>query len=187
MTIENPHQHMPEAPGQEPWTSAERLYREEALRMELDPPAGLEAQVFSALDQSVSVSPKKTSWWIGGAALVAAVALTWWAMPSDEGHVASPAPHMGAEAVPVTTEPEMSEPSETPLDLQKLEAAPAAKVSDDQDEPVQAEDHVSTLEALDPSEVPAVDDLNTNRGLSVKDRAPRQEVRRAKVEVHSEH
>ena len=187
MTIENPHQHMPEAPGQEPWTSAERLYREEALRVELDPPAGLEAQVFSALDQPVSVSPKKTSRWVGGAAVVAAVALTWWAMPSDEGHVASPAPHMGAEAVPVTTEPEMSEPSETPLDVQKLEATPAAKVSDDQDEPEQAVDHVSTLEVLDASEVPAVDDLNTNRGLSVKDRAPRQEVRRAKVEVHSEH
>ena len=187
MTIENPHQHMPEAPGQEPWTSAERLYREEALRVELDPPAGLEAQVFSALDQPVSVSPKKTSWWVGGAAVVAAVALTWWAMPSDAGHVASPAPHMGAEAIPATTAPETSEPSETPLDVQKLEAAPAAKVSNDQDEPVQPEDHVSTLEALDASEVPAVDDLNTNRGLSVKDRAPRQEVRRAKVEVHSEH
>ena len=187
MTTENPHQHMPEAPGQEPWTSAERLYREEALRMELDPPAGLEAQVFSALDQPVSVSPKKTSWWVGGAAVVAAGALTWWAMTSDAGHVTSPAPHMGAEAAPATTEPEMSEPSETPLDVQKLEAAPAAKVSDDQDEPVQPEDHVSTLEALDASEVPAVDDLNTNRGLSVKDRAPQQEVRRAKVEVHSEH
>ena len=187
MTTENPHQHMPEAPGQEPWTSAERLYREEALRMELDPPAGLEAQVFSALDQPVSASPKKTSWWVGGAAVVAVVALTWWAMPSDAGDVATPAPHMGAEAIPATTEPEVSEPSETPLDVQKLEAAPAAKVSDDQDEPVQAEDHVFTLEALDASEVPAVDDLKTNRGLSVKDRAPRQEVRRAKVEVHSEH
>ena len=187
MTTENPHQHMPEAPGQEPWTSAERLYREETLRVELDPPAGLEAQVFSALDQPVSVSPKKTSWWVGGAAVVAAGALTWWAMTSDAGHVTSPAPHMGAEAAPATTEPEMSEPSETPLDVQKLEAAPAAKVSDDQDEPVQPEDHVSTLEALDASEVPAVDDLNTNRGLSVKDRAPQQEVRRAKVEVHSEH
>ena len=46
---------------------------------------------------------------------------------------------------------------------------------------------MSTLEALDASEVPALDDLNTNRGLSVKDRAPQQEVRRAKVEVHSEH
>lgn len=187
MTTENPHQHMPEAPGQEPWTSAERLYSEAALRMELDPPAGLEAQVFSALDQPVSVSPKKASWWVGGAAVVAAVALTWWAMPSDAGHVASPAPHMGAEAIPATTEPEVSEPSEAPLDVQKLEAASAAKVSNDQDEPVQAGDHVSTLEALDASEVPAVDDLNTNRGLSVKDRAPQQEVRRAKVEVHSEH
>ena len=91
------------------------------------------------------------------------------------------------EAIPATTEPEMSKPSETPLDVQKREAAPAAKVSDDQGELVQAGDHVSTLEALDASEVPAVDDLNTNRGLSVKDRAPRQEVRRAKVEVRSEH
>ena len=62
MTTENPHQHMLEAPGQESWTAAERLYREEALRMELDPPAGLEAQVFSALDQPVSTSSKKTSW-----------------------------------------------------------------------------------------------------------------------------
>ena len=155
--------------------------------MELDPPAGLEAQVFSALDQPVSVSPKKTSWWVGGAAVVAVVALTWWAMPSDAGHVASPAPHMGAEVIPATIEYEMSEPSETPLDVQKIEAAPAAKVSNDQDEPVQVEDHLSTLEALDASEVPAVDDLNTNRGLSVKDRTPQQEVRRAKVEVHSEH
>ena len=77
MTTENPHQHMPEAPGQEPWTSAERLYREEALRMELDPPAGLEAQVFSALGQPVSASPKKTSWWVGGVAVAAALALTW--------------------------------------------------------------------------------------------------------------
>lgn len=187
MTTENPHQHMPEAPGQEPWTSAELLYREEALRMELDPPAGLEAEVFSALDQPVSVSPKKTSWWMGGAAVVAAVALTWWAMPSDAGHVASPAPHMGAEAIPATTEPEMSEPSEIPLDVQKLEAEPVAKVSNDQEEPVQAEDHVSTLEALEAFEVPTVNDLSTNRGLSVKDRAPQQEVRRAKMEVHSEH
>ena len=160
--------------------------------MELDPPAGLEAQVFSALDQPVSVSPKKTSWWVGGAAVVAAVALTWWAMPSDAGHVTSPAPHVGAdhvgaEAVPATTEPEMSEPSEIPLDVQKLEAAPVAKVSNDQQEPVQAEDHVSNLEALDAFEVPTMNDLSTNRGLSVKDRAPQQEVRRAKVEVHSEH
>ena len=187
MTTENPHQHMPEAPGQEPWTSAERLYREEALRMELDPPAGLEAQVFSALDQPVSASPKKTSWWVGGVAVVAAVALTWWAMPSDAGHVASPAPHMGAEAIPATTEPEMSKPSETPLDVQKLEAAPIAKVSDDREEPVQSEDHVSTMEALEASEVPAMDDFNTNRELSVKDQSPQQEVRKAKVEVHSEH
>ena len=187
MTTENPHQHMPEAPGQEPWTSAERLYREEALRMELDPPAGLEAQVFSALDQPVSVSRKKASWWVGGGAVVAAVALTWWAMPSDAGHVASPAPHMGAEAIPATTEPEMSKPSETPLDVQMLEAAPVAKVSNDREEPVQAEDRVSTMEALEASEVPAMDDFNTNRELSVKDRSPQQEVRKAKVEVHSEH
>ena len=155
--------------------------------MELDPPAGLEAQVFSALDQPVSASPKKTSWWVGGVAVVAAVALTWWAMPSDAGHVASPAPHMGTEAIPATTEPEMSKPSETSLDVQKLEAAPIAKVSDDREEPVQAEDRVSTMEALEASEVPAVDDFNTNRELSVKDRSPQQEVRKAKVEVHSEH
>ena len=51
MTTDNPHQHMPEAPGDEPWTAAERLLRKEAFHMELDPPAGLEAQVFSALDQ----------------------------------------------------------------------------------------------------------------------------------------
>ena len=155
--------------------------------MELDPPAGLEAQVFSALDQPVSASPKKTSWWVGGVAVVAAVALTWWAMPSDAGHVASPAPPMGAEAIPATTEPEMYEPSETPLDVQKLEAAPVAKVSNDREEPVQAEDRVSTMEALEASEVPAVDDFNTTRVLSVKDRSPQQEVRKAKVEVHSEH
>ena len=43
--------------------------------MELDPPAGLESQVFSALDQPVSVSSKKSSWWGGGVAVVAAVAL----------------------------------------------------------------------------------------------------------------
>ena len=187
MTTENPHQHMPEAPGQEPWTAAEHLYREESLRMELDPPAGLEAQVFSALDQPVSALPKKTSWWFGGMAVAAAVAMTWWAMPSDPGHVASPAPHMDAVAVPAAFEPEASKPSEAPLEVQELVAAPSAKVSNDREEPLQAADHVSTLEALDASEVPAVDDLNTNRGLSVKDRAPRQEVRRAKVEVHSEH
>ena len=187
MTTENPQQHMPEAPGQEPWTAAEHLYREEALRMDLDPPAGLEAQVFSALDQPVSASPKKTSWWIGAMAVAAAVALTWWAMPSDAGHVAPPAPHMDAVAVPAAFEPEASKPSEAPLDVQKLVAAPSSKVSNDREEPVQAEDRVSTLEALEASEVPAGDDLNTSRGLSVKDRSPQQEVRKAKVEVHSEH
>ena len=189
MTTENPQQHMPEAPGQEPWTSAERLYREEALRMELAPPAGLEAQVFSALDQPVSVLPKKTSWWIGGMAVAAAVAvvMTWWAMPSDPGHVASPAPHIDAVSVPAAFEPEASKPSEAPLEVQELVAAPSAKVSNDREEPVQGEDRVSTLEALEASEVPAGDDLNTSRGLSVKDRSPQQEVRKAKVKVHSEH
>jgi len=187
MTIENPHQHMPEAPGQEPWTAAERLYREEALRMDLDPPAGLEAQVFSALDQPVSASPKKISWWIGGMAVVAAVAMTWWAMPSDAGHVASPTPHMDTAEVPAAFEPEASKPSEALLDVQELVVAPSAKASSDREEPVQAEDRVSALETLEASEVPAGDDLNTNRGLSVKDRSPKQEVRRAKVEVHSEH
>ena len=187
MTTENPHQRMPEAPGQEPWTSAERLYREETLRMELDPPVGLEARVFSALDQPVSVSPKKTSRWVGGAAVVAAVALTWWAMPSDAGHVASPAPHMDITEVPAAFKPEASEPSETPLDVQKREAAPVEKVSNDREEPVQAKDRVSALETLEASEVPAMDDFNTNRELSVKDRSPQQEVRKAKVEVHSEH
>ena len=190
MTTENPHQHMPEAPGQEPWTAAERLYRDEALRMELDPPAGLEAQVFSALDQPVSALPKKTSWWIGGMAVAAAVAMMWWAMPSDAGHVASPAPHMDTAEVPAAFEPEASQPSEAPLEVQELVAAPSSKGSNDREEPVQAEDRVSTLEALEAleaSEVPAGDDLNTSRGLSVKDRSPQQEVRKAKVEVHSEH
>ena len=186
MTTENPHQHMPEAPGQEPWTAAERLYREEALRMELDPPAGLEAQVFSALDQPVRAS-KKTSWWVGGVAVAAAVALTWWAMPSDAGHVASPTPHMDTAEVPAASEPEASQPSEAPHDVQELVAAPSAKASNDREEPVQGEDRVSTLEALEASEVPAGDDLNTNRGLSVKDRSPQQEVRKANVEVHFEH
>lgn len=187
MTTENPHQHMPEAPGQEPWTSAERLYREEALRMELDPPAGLEAQVFSALDQPVSVSPKKTSWWVGGAAVVVAVALTWWAMPSDAGHVVSPTPHLDTAEVSAAFEQEASQPSEAPHDVQELVVATSAKVSNDREESEQAEDRVSTLEALEASEVPAVDDFNTNRELSVKDRSPQQEVRKAKVEVHSEH
>ena len=155
--------------------------------MELDPPAGLEPQVFSALDQPVSASPKKTSWWIGGMAVAAAVALTWWAKPFDANHVASPAPHMDSVAVPVAFEPEASKPFEAPLDAQELVVATSAKVSNDRDEPVQAEDRVSTLEALEASEVPAGDDLNTNRGLSVKDRSPQQEVRKAKVEVHSKH
>ena len=43
------------------------------------------------------------------------------------------------------------------------------------------------MEALDVSELPAVDNPNENRGLSVKDQVPQQEVRKAKVEVHSEH
>ena len=155
--------------------------------MELEPPEGLEAQVFGALDQPVDVLPKKTSLWVGGAALVAAVALTWWSLPSDAGHVASPTPHMETSDVPAAFEPGMAEPSETALDVQGFDLAPSAKTSDYREEPVQAEVHVSTLEALDASEVPAVGDLNTNRGLSVKDRSPQQEVRKAKVEVRSEH
>ena len=187
MTTEYPHQHMPEAPGQEPWTAAERLYREEALRMELDPPAGLEARVFSALDQPVNASSKKTSWWIGGMAVAAAVALTWWAKPFDANHVTSPTPHMDAAEVPAAFEPEASKPSEAPLDVQERVVAPSAKAFNDREEPMQTEERVSALETLEASEVPAGDDLNTNRGLSVKDRSPQQEVRKAKVEVHSEH
>ena len=155
--------------------------------MELDPPAGLEAQVFGDLDQPVDVPPKKTSLWVGGAALVAAVALTWWSLPSDGGQVASPTPHLETADFPAAFEPGTSGPSETAIDVQKFDLAPPSKTSDDREEPRQAEDHVSTLEALDASEVPAVDDVNTNRGLSVKDRSPQQEVRKAKVEVHSEH
>lgn len=187
MPTDHPHLHLPEAPGHEPWTTAERLYRQEALRMELDPPSGLEAQVFSALDQPVSVSPKKTSWWVGGAAVVAAVALTWWAMPSNSGHVTSPTPHIEEADVPSAFEPDTPQPAEIFRDVQEFESVPSAKVSNDQKEPVQTEGHVATLPSLDASEVPAVDDFNTPRGLSVKDRAPRQEVRKATVEVHSEH
>ena len=120
-------------------------------------------------------------------AVAAAVAMTWWAMQSDAGHVAPPAPHMDAVAVPAAFEPEASKPSEAPLDVQEFVVAPSAKAFNDREEPVQAEDRVSALETLEASEVPAGDDLNTNRGLSVKDRSPQQEVRKAKVEVHSEH
>ena len=94
---------------------------------------------------------------------------------------------MDAVSIPAAFEPEASEPSEPPLDRAGSSRPPSAKVSNDREEPVQGGDHVSTLEALDASEVPAGDDLNTNRGLSVKDRAPQQEVRKAKVKVHSEH
>ena len=187
MTTENPQLHMPEAPGQEPWTDAERLYREEALHMELDPPAGLESRVFSALDQQVSASPKKTSWWVGGAAVVAAVALTWWAMPSDAVQVASPEPHIETAVVPDAFEEDASQLTETALDVHELEPVPPAQAVGGQEVPNRAEDHVSTLEALGASELPALDDLSADRGLSVKDRAPQQEVRRAEVEVHSEH
>ena len=187
MTTENPHLHMPEAPGQEPWTDAERLYREEALHMELDPPAGLESQVFSALDQQVSASPKKTSWWVGGAAVVAAVALTWWAVPSDAVHVASPEPHIETAIVPDAFEEDASQPTETTPDVHELEPVPPAQAIGGQEVRAPAEERVSTLEALDASELPAVDDLSADRGLSVKDRAPQQEVRKAEVEVRSEH
>ena len=190
MTTENPHLHMPDAPGQEPWTAAERLYRQEALHMELEPPAGLEEQVFGALGQPVRVSPKKTSWRVGGAAVVAAVALTWWALPSDGGHVPSPATPMETADVPAVIESETFVPSEMPVDVRELESAPPKKVANDHEVSAQGAGHVSALEALDAldaSEVPAVDDLNTDRGLSVKDRSPQQEVRKAKVEVHSEH
>ena len=187
MTTENPHLHMPEAPGQEPWTDAERLYREEALHMDLDPPAGLESRVFSTLGQQDSASPKKTSWWVGGAAVVAAVAWTWWAMPSDAVHVASPEPHIETAVVPVAFEEDASQSTETALDVHELEPVPPAQVLGGQDVPNRAEERVSTLEALDASELPAVDDLSADRGLSVKDRAPQQEVRKAEVEVHSEH
>lgn len=187
MTTENPHLHMPEAPGQQPWTDAERLYREEALHMELDPPAGLESQVFSALDQPVPVASKKTSWWGGGAAVVAAVALTWWAMPSDAVHVASPEPHIETAVVPDAFEEDASQPTETALDVHELEPVPPAQAVGGQEVRAPAGERVSTLEALDASELPAVDDLSVDRGLSVKDRTPQQEVRRAEVEVRSEH
>ena len=187
MTTENPQLHMPEAPGHEPWTDAERLYREEALHMELDPPAGLESQVFSALDQPVPVASKKTSWWVGGAAVVVAVALTWWTKPSEAVHVASPEPHIETAVVPDAFKEDASQPTETALDVHELEPVPPEQATGGQEVPNRAEDHVSTLEALDASELPAVDDLSADRGLSVKDRAPQQEVRKAEVEVHSEH
>lgn len=187
MTTENPHLHMPEAPSQEPWTAAECLYREEALHMEVDPPAGLESQVFSALDQPVPASSKKMSWWVGGSAVVAAVGLTWWAMPSDSSNLDSPKPHVETADAPAASEQEASQPTETPLDIKALESAPPAEALGGQGVLERTEDHVSTLEALDASELPAVDDLSADRGLSVKDRAPQQEVRKAKVEVHSEH
>jgi hypothetical protein len=47
--------------------------------------------------------------------------------------------------------------------------------------------HVSNMEVLDASELPSVDDLNAARELSVIGQAPKQEVRKAKVEVHSKH
>ena len=187
MTTENPQLHMPEAPGQEPWTDAERLYREEALHMELDPPAGLESRVFSALDQQVSSSPKKMSWWVGGAAVVAAVALTWWAMPSDASHVASPEPHIETAVVPDAFEEDESQPTETAPDVHELEPVPPAQAVGGQEVPAPAEERVSTLESLGATELPAPDDLSTDRGLSVKGRAPHQEVRKAEVEVRSEH
>ena len=155
--------------------------------MELEPPAGLEAQVFSALDQPVSASPKKTSWWIGGMAVAAAVAWTWWAMPSDAVQVASPEPHIETAVVPDAFEEDASQPTETALDVHELEPVPPAQAVGGQEVHAPAGERVSTLEALDASELPAVDDLSADRGLSVKDRGPQQEVRKAEVEVHSEH
>ena len=187
MTTENLDLHMPEAPNQEPWTASERLYREEALRMELDPPAGLESQVFSALDQPVSVSSKKSSWWGGGAAVVVAVVLMWWAMSFDEGHVASPKPDIETVDVPAAFEKEASQPTERVLDGQELEPTPSVEVLDGHEVSRRANDDVVTLEVLDAAELPSVDDLSADRGLSVKNRAPQQEVKKAKVEVHSEH
>ena len=187
MTTDNPHQHMPEAPGDEPWTAAERLLRKEAFHMELDPPAGLEAQVFSALDQPMPVSSNKTSLWLGGVAMVVAVALAWWTMPSDASHVPALAPDMETPVVPGVVEPEAAQPVLTPLDSEGLVPVSSAYSHGNQAPPMQKEGQVSTMEALDVSELPAVDNPNENRGLSVKDQVPQEEVRKAKVEVHSEH
>ena len=187
MTTNKQHMHMSEAPDQEPWTKAERLYREEALHMELDPPAGLEPQVFSALDQPVHVSSKKMSWWAGGAALAAAVALAWWTMPSDAVHVPSATPHIETTDVPAAFELEESQPAVTQTDLEEFTPAPPALALGDVNFPMRAQGHVSTMEALDASELPAVDDLSADRGLSVTDRDPQQEVIKAKLEVNSEH
>ena len=155
--------------------------------MELDPPAGLESQVFSTLDQSVPVASKKTSWWVGVAAVVAAVALAWWAMPSDAVHVASPEPHIETAVVPDAFEEDASRPTQTALDVHELEPVPPAQAVGGQEVRAPAVERVSTLEALDASELPAVDDLSADRGLSVKDRVPQHEVRKAEVEVRSEH
>jgi hypothetical protein len=187
MTTDNSHQHMPEAPGHEPWTAAERLLRKEALHLELDPPAGLEAQVFSALDQPMPVSSNKTSLWLGGAAVVVAVALAWWTMPSDASHVPAPAPDMETPVVPGVVEPEAAQTVVTPLDLEGLATVSSAEAHGNQALPVEKEGQVSTMEALDVSELPAIDNPNENRGLSVKDQVPQHEVRKAKVEVRSEH
>ena len=187
MTTDNSHQHMPEAPGHEPWTAAERLLRKEALHMELDPPAGLEAKVFSALDRPMPVSPNKTSLWVGGAAVVVAVALAWWTNPSDAGHVQSRVPDIESPVVPGVVEPEASQPVVTPLDLDELAPVSSAEALGNQAPPVKKEVQVPTIKALDVSELPAVDNPNENRGLSVKGHVPQQEVRKAKVEVHSEH
>ena len=187
MPIEKSNLHMPEAPGQEPWTKAERLFREEALRMELDPPAGLEAHVFGALDQLEQVTSTKKSWWTGGAAVVAALALAWLWMPSGVEYVPEVTPRIQATDMTEASDVEESTPVLMQRNLDEaLSDQPAADL-DVREVKERKQAHVSNMEVLDASELPSVDDLNAARELSVIGQAPKQEVRKAKVEVHSKH
>ena len=187
MPIENPHLHMPEAPGHEPWSKAERLFREEAHHMEIDPPAGLEADVFGALDQPEQVASTKKSWWAAGAAVVAALALAWLWTPSGAEYAPVVTPRIQTTDVPESSEVQESEPELMQRDLDEAPYEQPAAGLDVREAWEQEQVHVSSMEVLDASELPSVDDLNAARELSVIDQAPKQEVRKAKVEVHSEH
>ena len=117
-----------------------------------------------------------------------------WLVGSGQRRASQPHGSAGDEDLPGFDEDQdvglVTEESEPELMQRDLDEAlyeqPAAGL-DVREAGEQEQAHVSSMEVLDASELPSVDDLNAARELSVIDQAPKQEVRKAKVEVHSEH